>query len=296
MNLRKSIKRVASFIRISSMDFERLAEEYERDPENPNMRLEYIRECLRRGEEPIVYSRWLKATHGLAINLAGKQIDIRGNLEDLGWLNGVYSQAEGIVFSANKLKSLKGVDVSSFPNLSNLIFLFQDLNDLTGLSGINAPNLQVFTANGCKLKSIDGIEGLNTMNLRDITLNSNAIKDLKPLNGLNIKTLSIASNENVNLDSIKNLRLPSLRALDLGNTGITNIRHLEGMDFPQLGWLGLQNNNISSLDELPIIQRLFPRLHTLWLNDNPVKVTKRTQTKFPFVQLGQWTWVGMDKA
>ncbi len=143
MNLRKSIKRVASFLRVG-VDFERLKIMYQENPEDIELRKAQFIECKRRNENPEIYIKWVKDRYDLDINLDDERWNLSNkSIKDFKFLSGVNGpNLKELSLSRNEIKSLKGLSKLNAPNLRELYLGGNQIFSLKGLLEFNAPNLE----------------------------------------------------------------------------------------------------------------------------------------------------------
>lgn len=190
MNLKRSINRVASFLR-TGVDFERLKIMYQENPEDVLLRSDYIRQCLRINENPEIYIKWVKDRYNLDIDLDANKWDFSSKLKrDLNFLSGVYApNLEDLDLGGNWISSLEGLSGFNAPNLNFLNLSDNRIESLEGLSGLTAPSLLTLYLSDNKISSLRGLSGLNAPDLRLLELDNNRIKSLEGLQGWNAHNL-----------------------------------------------------------------------------------------------------------
>jgi len=177
MSLSRSIKRVSSFIKIST-DIERLERLMESNPEEISVLVQYMREKLRRGHElsqslMIKYVRLIvKSNSEMEINnlfiaqeFLKQKYDVSINLSIGHW----YLNDSGI----SDLTWLTNLDA---PNLRVLRLEENGIESLKGLSGLYAPNLTSIWLAGNQIKSLEGLSNIKAPNLKVVWLENNPIK------------------------------------------------------------------------------------------------------------------------
>lgn len=243
MNLQRSIKRVASFIRIS-MDFERIEMTYRENPEDLDLRKAYFRECLRRNEEPVIYLDWVKKAYGIDLDLKSRYLNLEGKgLSDLKFLQDLYlPNLEMLVLHSNQIRSLDGLSGLNAPNLLSLNLDSNQINSLEGLSEFIAPKLAMLSFVKNNLTSLEGLSGFKAPSLLELYFGNNKIKSLKGLSGF---------------------KAPKLARLELNDNYIDSLYDLKNLKSPIIN-LNLDTNKIESLDDMPRM----PKLFRLFLSNN----------------------------
>jgi len=185
MTLKRSIKRVASFVRVG-VDFERLKMMYKDNPEDLELRKAYFKECLRRNEGPKIYINWVKEKYGLDIDLnSGVWNFVKTDLNHTDFLSGLYvPKLERLDLSHNSIKSLKGLSNFDAPNLKSLDLSYNGIKNLSGISKLKFPNLLTLRLDHNSITSLVNISRLKFPNLLYLILDHNRIESLEGLSDL----------------------------------------------------------------------------------------------------------------
>lgn len=252
MNIRRSIKRVASFIRYSSEsdEFDRMQRMLELNPkdlglydsyirlgarlnrpeiedlsflDDPSIRSNYILACEEQNVEPKLFRKWMKTKYGFSINPEKMEWVIRTHVENFDWMLGLNTPS---IIHLLDLRLTIPPSFSLLRNPENLLIL--------NLHGNNYTYLNIFD---CPLPS-----------LKDLSFNSNNIHNLEgPLDFPNLTVLRINDN-NIDLSSISNLRLPNLDTLQISSNKLSSFKGLEKLEAPKLRKIELDFNRFDTLE------------------------------------------------
>lgn len=287
MNIKRSIKRVASFIRdgslrYSSEDLDRLRRlyemnkgdkeleeryfrerkrrddltnleeltiEYEAHPENVDLREAYIRECMKENKEPTIWYDWVEKTYGISDSI---RIQSLARKEDLYLYDGTFTD----------LKWLSGV---SLPSARSIEIRLNSLKTLSGLEGLNAPAVtSIWIGDQAGIKDLRGLKGFKAPNLRSLKVTST---DLESLEGISefttLRSMNVSSNELTSVGELANMPLNNLEYLDMSDNNISNFDGLRGKSLPDLVYLQAAGNKTT--DVSPIFTIKAPKLKKLYL-------------------------------
>ncbi len=192
--LKRSIKRVASFIRVS-MDFEEIKNRYEDNPSDVSLKEVYLRECLRRNERPSIFEDWVKKSFSLDLDYSDKS-----------WF-----------FVSKELTTIKFLEGVFAPHLLSLTLNQNDLVDLGPLSKMNAHNLLNISANLNNISSLRTISRLDFPRLTRLYLGNNNIESLSEIERWelpNLIYLDISYNRLKSLNGFHNIEAPKLDEVD----------------------------------------------------------------------------------
>lgn len=304
MTPEKSIKRIASFFRISS-DLESLQRRVELDPNDLFVLKLYIREMLRKGNEisddildkyaslsadinesmlinnEKMMQAYLQKRYGRSGHLSEDRWTFRQmGITDLKWLEGVSSSSLKVLnITNNLLTNLEGISKLDAPGLKTLVLSNNKLQTLEQLSDGLFPVLNNLHLANNPLKSLRGLERLR---LKQLTLNNNSRLPLSSLDSLHtqsIKDLDLSNMGISSFDTMDGLNFTSLLELDLSGNYISSFRELIHLNAPKLESIILLNNNIRTLDGIDQFLEGKPKELTIHLGYNPVAVYLREDEK-----------------
>jgi Leucine-rich repeat (LRR) protein len=182
MSLVRSIKRVASFIKISK-DIETFKRRIELSPDDMSVIVPYVKEVIRRNEGLTINNlriaqEYLNQRYNIKGNLFESiwRLD-NSNLSEITWMENLgSSNLEILWLSDNKITSLDGLSGLNAPNLRTIWLDNNNIESLKGLRGLHAPNLRNIHLANNKITSLDGLSELNTPNLDKLELTDNPIR------------------------------------------------------------------------------------------------------------------------
>lgn len=223
MMLRKSIRKLASFIRFANEENETklqsLKNRLNQDPENMLAWRLY-------------YELDRKTKNNLSVlreHLGEPDLSVKSTVLDLF--------SSGI----NHLKWMSGL---SLPELEEIDLTSNAIVSLYGLEGLNAPNLEDILLSKNRLTSLNGLAGLSAPKLKRLWLGGNQIETIRDIGGLdaeNLKILDLSHNNIRSLEGIEDLIAPELDTLLLNNNNLSTSEELEPL-------LLLRSRNIDTIN------------------------------------------------